>query len=166
MSFRNLIRNYFGGGEPDHQLHQFLPALLEIQESPPNPIARRLLAAILAFVAIAIIWSCVGKVDVVSIAEGHIIPSARVKQVQPLMRGVVKEIHVQEGQQVKAGDVLVVLDRTSTGAGLDSATNEQQRLVETLARASALMTMLEKPCAESPVMAQVKQQDLLRQQYD
>lgn len=71
-------------------LQQFLPALLEIREAPPNPIARYLLAAISAFAVIAVAWSCVGKVDVVSAAQGQIIPSSRVKQVQPLLRGVVK----------------------------------------------------------------------------
>ena len=145
-------------------LHQFLPALLEIQEAPPNPISRYLLATILAFVVIAVVWSCVGKVDVVSVAEGQIIPSARVKQVQPLMRGVVKEIHVQEGQHVNAGDVLVVLDRTSTGAGLNSATDEQQRLEEKLARERALLTMLnESVPAQSSLLQPLSVQ---KQQYE
>lgn len=145
-------------------LHQFLPALLEIQAAPPNPIARYLLVAILAFAVIAVVWSCVGKVDVVSVAEGQIIPSARVKQVQPLMRGVVKEIHVQEGQHVNAGDVLVVLDRTSTGAGLNSATDEQQRLEEKLARERALLTMLnESVPAQSSLLQPLSVQ---KQQYE
>ena len=154
-------------------LNQFLPALLEIQESPPNPIARYLLTTILAFAVIAVAWACVGKVDVVSIAQGQIIPSARVKQVQPLMRGVVKKIHVQEGQHVNAGDVLVVLDRTSTGAGLNSATDEQQRLQEKLARERALLAAMtpSAPCVTpptaqgEPVLSSFIQQSLLEQQY-
>lgn len=154
-------------------LQQFLPALLEIQEAPPNPIARYLLAAILAFAVIAVAWSCVGKVDVVSIAQGQIIPSSRVKQVQPLLRGVVKEIRVQEGQQVNAGDVLVVLDRTNTGAGLNSATDEQQRLEEKLARERALLATMtpSAPCATPPTaqgepsLPSFIQQSLLEQQY-
>ena len=154
----------------NQSLQQFLPALLEIQESPPNPIARYLLATILAFVVIAVVWSCIGKVDVVSLAEGQIIPSARVKQVQPLMRGVVKEIHVQEGQHVNAGDVLVVLDRTSTGAGLNSATDEQQRLEEKLAREHTLLTMLDAsvPAQSSslqPLSVQKQQYEQFSAQY-
>jgi hypothetical protein len=133
-------------------LQQFLPALLEIQESPPNPIARYLLAAILAFAVLAVAWSCIGKVDVVSIAQGHIIPSSRVKQVQPLLRGVVKEIHVREGQHVKTGDVLVVLSRTSTAAERERIVGELQAVEGVLTRNRAMLARLKNNPPQSPLV--------------
>lgn len=133
-------------------LNQFLPALLEIQESPPNPIARYLLTTTLAFAVIAVAWACVGKVDVVSIAQGHIIPSSRVKQVQPLLRGVVKEIHVREGQHVKTGDVLVVLSRTSTAAERERIVGELQAVEGVLTRNRAMLARLKNNPPQSPLV--------------
>ncbi len=166
-------------------LHQFLPALLEIQESPPNPIARYLLTTILAFAVIAVAWACVGKVDVVSIAQGQIIPSARVKQVQPLLRGVVQEIHVREGQHVKAGDVLVVLSRTSTAAERERIVGELQAVEGVLTRNRAMLARLKNNPPQSSLakeemgsensspdkgrlggVASLTQQSLLEQQYE
>jgi len=48
----------------------------------------------------------------------------KTKVVQPLEIGVVKTIAVQEGQRVKAGDLLVELDSTQTGADADRTRQE------------------------------------------
>jgi hemolysin D len=122
---------------------QFLPAALEIQQTPPHPLSRWLAFTVMAFITLAILWACIGKVDVVSIAEGKIIPSARVKQIQPLEKGVVKAIFVHEGQRVKAGDALVALDRTSTGADRDRMANELQEVQTTLARDKGFLELLQ-----------------------
>jgi hemolysin D len=122
---------------------QFLPAALEIQQSPPHPLARRMAFLMTTFFSLCVVWACIGKVDVVSIAEGKIIPSSRVKQIQPLEKGVVKEIFVHEGETVKAGDALVALDRTSTGAERARVNNELQKEEDNLARALELLAMLQ-----------------------
>jgi hemolysin D len=109
-------RATLGDASKSQTLAEFLPAALEIQESPPHPLARWLGFSLIALFTIALLWSCFGKVDVVASAEGKIIPSSRVKIVQPLAKGVVKSIQVKEGQYVKQGDVLVELDRTITAA--------------------------------------------------
>ena len=66
---------------------QFLPAALEVQHSPPHPLARWLGIGIILFFSLAIAWGVFGKVDVVAMAEGKIIPSARIKEIQPLEKG-------------------------------------------------------------------------------
>jgi len=97
---------------------EFLPAALEIMEKPPSPAGRAIAWSVIAFFVIAVIWALVGEVDIVATAQGKIIPSGRVKLIQPMEIGVVRQIHVQEGQQVKAGDPLIELDPTSTQADL------------------------------------------------
>ena len=57
-----------------------------------------------------------GKIDIVASAPGKIVPSGRTKLVQPFETGVVRAIHVQDGESVKAGDVLIELDPTMNGA--------------------------------------------------
>lgn len=106
---------------PDRNRHEraFLPAALEIQESPPQPAARITLWALVAFVIIALVWAIIGKIDVVAVAPGKLVVSDRSKVVQPLEPGIVKAIHVQDGQYVKAGQILIELDSTLTGADSD-----------------------------------------------
>ncbi len=95
---------------------EFLPASLEIEETPPLPLARAMLWSIVLFLFIAIAWACIGKVDIVGVAPGKIVPSGRTKTVQPLENSVVAAIHVSEGQHVDAGDVLIELDPTTPTA--------------------------------------------------
>jgi len=95
---------------------EFLPAALEIQETPPSPIGRTISISIAVLFTIAVIWACVGKIDIVAVAHGKIVSSDRTKLIQPQEIGTVRVIHVKEGQAVNKGDVLVELDTTSTEA--------------------------------------------------
>ena len=56
------------------------------------------------------------QVDIVTTSTGKIVPGGRTKLIQPFETGVVRAIHVRDGQTVKAGDVLIELDPTMTGA--------------------------------------------------
>ena len=99
--------------------YAFMPAALEVQETPPSPIGRAIIWVIMLLFIAAIVWATVGKMDVVAVAPGKIIPSGRVKTIQPLEIGKVKIIHVQEGQAVQTGEPLITLDSTATQADAD-----------------------------------------------
>src|ERR1700738_4391335 len=94
----------------------FLPAALEITETPASPVGRAIGASIVAVFCVALAWASLGKVDVVTTSTGKIVPGGRTKLIQPFETGVVRAIHVRDGQAVKAGDVLIELDPTMTGA--------------------------------------------------
>src|SRR5215510_8181985 len=94
----------------------FLPAALEIVETPPSPIGRAIGSAIILLFCMALIWAWWGTIDIVASATGKILPSGRVKVIQPFETGVVRSIRVQDGQAVKAGDVLIELDPTPNEA--------------------------------------------------
>ncbi|WP_199085314.1 HlyD family type I secretion periplasmic adaptor subunit [Bosea sp. ASV33] len=96
----------------------FLPAALEIVETPPSPLGRIIGFSIISVFAAALAWACIGTVDIVAVAPGKIIPSDRIKMIQPFETGVVRAIRVRDGQSVKAGDVLVDLDTTAVEAEL------------------------------------------------
>ena len=92
----------------------FLPAALEIVETPPSPIGRAVSAAISAFFVVALIWASIGTVNIIATATGKIVPDGRTKVIQPFETAVVRAIHVRDGQRVKAGDILIELDPTMT----------------------------------------------------
>jgi hemolysin D len=94
----------------------FLPAALEVTETPPSPTGRVFGATIIAIFCLALIWACLGSVDIVASASGKIVPSGRTKIIQPFEIGVVRSINVRDGQSVRAGDVLVELDPTMSDA--------------------------------------------------
>jgi hemolysin D len=99
---------------------EFLPPLLEIQETPPSPVQRAVLWTLIALVVVLVIWATVGRISIIATAPGKFIPDGRVKQVQPLEASIVKAIHVKEGQRVRQGDVLLELDPTLSAAELAS----------------------------------------------
>jgi hemolysin D len=89
----------------------FLPAALEIVETPP-PMAGAIGGTLIALFCVAIVWACLGRVDIIASATGEIVPSGRTKVIQPLESGVVRAIHVRDGQSVRAGELLIELDPT------------------------------------------------------
>jgi hemolysin D len=95
---------------------QFLPAALEILETPASPVGRLIGGTIILFFAIAVVWSIFGHVDIIATAQGKIVPTGRTKTIQPLETGIVSAIYVQDGDKVAAGQVLIELDRTVTQA--------------------------------------------------
>lgn len=101
-----------------HEL-AFLPAALEIVETPPSPIGRATAFTLIGVFSIALIWACVGTVDIVAVAPGKIISGGRNKTIQPFDTSVVRSILVRDGQSVKSGDVLIELDATMTTAEFD-----------------------------------------------
>ena len=115
---------------------EFLPAALEVLETPPNPAGRALLWALLAFVAIAIGWAAFGHVDVVAAAQGKVIPRGRVRVIQPADAGVVRAIHVVDGTSVRAGQPLISLDPTISQAEVSQA--RESLLVAAIDRARAM----------------------------
>lgn len=118
---------------------EFLPAVLEIQETPASPVGRTTAGVILLLFILAIIWASFGEIDIVAIAQGKIIPSDHSKVIQPLDTGVIRAIHVDEGQQVKQGELLIELDDTVIGAEHDRVTNELQAVEMQASRLRALL---------------------------
>ncbi len=70
----------------------------------------------MALFVLDLVWSIVGKVDIVAVAPGRIIVSDRTKVIQPLEASVVRKVLVKDGDRVQAGQVLVELDPTMANA--------------------------------------------------
>src|SRR3954468_12581904 len=73
----------------------FLPAALEIVETPPSPIGRAIGASLIVLFCAALVWAWWGTIDIVASATGKIVPSGRIKVIQPFETAVVRAIRVQ-----------------------------------------------------------------------
>src|SRR5260370_34150658 len=85
-----------GARQREHEL-AFLPAALEIVETPPAPIGRAIGATIIAVFVLALAWASLGTVDIVATASGKIIPRRRTKVSQPFDVGAVRAIQAHAG---------------------------------------------------------------------
>ncbi len=118
---------------------EFLAPALEILETPPSPVNVAFLWTICALALAALVWAYLGRVDIVAAAQGKFQPTGRVKVVEPLETGRVEDIRVANGSLVKAGDVLVELDRSSAEADVRGAAAElSSARAEILRRKAAL----------------------------
>lgn len=144
---------------------QFLPAALEITETPPSPIGRAILWSIIAVTVGALTWSCLARVEMVAIAEGRLVPTGRLRSVEALEPALVRTIAVHEGQHVNEGQVLIELDPTMTDADAESAITELSTAGLVLARSNALLSYaagggspLVEPEGASPMAVQAESQ--------
>jgi hemolysin D len=153
----------------EHEL-AFLPAALEIVETPPSPIGRAIGATLIGLFALALAWACFGTIDIVATAPGKIIPSGRSKVVQPFEIGVVRAIHVHDGQSVKQGDALIELDPTINGAEREHLQSDLIAAELDVARLRAALTDSPDPLVEfrpppeaDPALIRMQRQFLLTQ---
>ena len=137
------IRQQLGGGLFRVEEAEFLPAALAIQEKPASTTARLTGYILMAIVLFALLWSIIGKMDVVVNATGKVIPSEYTKTIAAVEVAVVRALHVQEGQQVKAGDVLIELDSSGTDAEHLKASGLSTEGALLVARSQALIEAIE-----------------------
>ena len=121
---------------------EFLPAALEIVDTPPSPVGRAIGLTIILVAILAIAWSIFGKVDIVATASGRIVPAGKTKIVQPADTGIVTAIHVSDGAHVKAGDVLIELNANQVSADRDRFVRDLLQANLNLARLRGLAATL------------------------
>jgi hemolysin D len=148
----------------------FLPAALEVVETPPSPVGRSIAAAIALFFCLALAWACWGEVDIIASAQGRIIPSGNIKLIQPFETGVIRSIDVKDGQRVKAGDTLIELDPTMNAAELSHLQSdlvatqlELERLRATLVDNVDPLTEFRAPKGASSAQVETQRQFLVSQ---
>lgn len=113
---------------------EFLPAALEIFETPPSPIRVACIWLICIAFAVALAWSYFGWLEIYALAQGRIQPNGRSKVVQPLEAGKVAAIAVENGSHVAAGDLLIELDPRETAAERDQQARDLESALAEAAR--------------------------------
>jgi hemolysin D len=125
------------GSRPAASTLEFAPALVRLQEDPPSPLGRSILYALLSLLFALLVWSLVGQLDVVAVAEGKLVPQSFLKIVQPADAGIVRDILVKEGEAVRKGQVLMRMDSAVSEADGKTLEQDQLRKSMTLRRIDA-----------------------------
>jgi hemolysin D len=136
------VRHQLAGPKRLSDEAAFLPAALSLQETPSHPAPRRAAIAICALFLIALVWSIVGEIDIVAVAQGRVVVSENTKMLQPLEAGVVRRVLVKDGDSVQAGQVLVELDATNANADQASVQDQLAAAVSEERRTAALQVAL------------------------
>lgn len=131
---------------------------------------RLILYMIILLVTAAVCWSWFAEIDDVVKAQGKVVPSSRLQEIQNLEGGVLKEVLVQEGQVVKKGETLVVIDDIQFSAELERNALEAIGLELAIERLTAEAqgkepSFSEKLAAEHPDLVQ-KQKMLYRSRQE
>jgi HlyD family secretion protein len=119
---------------------EFASDIIRVQQRPPSPLPRAVLYALLALFALVLIWACLGRLDIVAVAQGRLVPHSFLKIVQPAESGIVREILVREGDAVREGQVLVRMDTRLSEADGRTLLAELQRKRLQLRRIDAELT--------------------------
>ena len=139
----------------------FSPSLLRIQEKPPAPLAGWMVRVLGALLAALLLWAAFGRLDIVAVADGKLVPSSYLKIVQPAEQGIVKEILVKEGEKVGAGQVLIRMDSALADADAKAieAEYDNKRLALRRIEAQLAGRALARERGDSPeLLAQVSAQ--------
>jgi HlyD family secretion protein len=145
----------------------FAPGILKLQDAPPSPLPRLVLWCLLALLGIVLVWSAFGRLDIIAVAHGRIVPQSYLQIVQPAESGIVKELLVREGDQVRGGQVLARMDTRFSEADRQALKNElaqrslQLRRIDAELAGSALVA---KPDDPPVLFAQVEAQHRARRQ--
>ena len=115
----------------------FAPGILGVQVRPPSPLPRMVLRGVLILISALLIWAVFGRLDIVSVAEGKLVPVSYLKIVQPSEAGIVRDIAIKEGQHVEKNQLLIRMDANLSEADSKSIQNELQHKALELRRIEA-----------------------------
>jgi len=113
-----------GHAPTDHW--DFVRADVAAEHRPASPYPRFVLYALLALFGVMLVWAIFGRLDIVAVAQGKLVPHSYLKVVQPAESGVVREILVREGDAVSEGQVLMRMDTQLSEADRRMLQNDLQ----------------------------------------
>lgn len=99
-----------------------------------TPLANSILYTLLILFAVLLSWASVATIEEVSVGDGKVISSSQNKVIQSLDGGIVKKIVVKEGEQVKQGQILIILDDTRYKADYEASLQKYRALLAMDAR--------------------------------
>jgi len=91
------------------------------------------------------VWVNYGKLDIVTSAEGIVVPSKKIQKIQHLEGGIIRSIEVTEGQLIEKGDPLIILETTASESELNELQSQKRKAVADLVRLEGELNNFEEP---------------------
>ena len=115
----------------------FVSPVTGAQLLEPAPAAMWSVYLMLVALVVAVVWSALAQVDIVTKANGRVVPDGREQVIASLEGGLLREVMVREGEQVEVGQRLAMLDPTRAEAQQAEGQAKRLALMGTLARLQA-----------------------------
>jgi hemolysin D len=136
---------------------EFLPAVLEVQQTPPSQVSRIIVYVLLALIISAIIWATYSRIDVVAVARGQLTVSGLARPIHPLVSAEITSINVEEGQYVGKDQVLVALDDRKIISQIQEAELRKHILLAKQQRYQSIMNIYQTEKLTSQIVTTTKQ---------
>nr|VFJ67867.1 MAG: membrane fusion protein, adhesin transport system [Candidatus Kentron sp. DK] len=128
-------------GEMDNREDiEFMGELKAAVKRKPRFSANLLFFTIIGFVLWAIWWAYQAPLDEVTMGHGKVIPSSQVQKIQNLEGGILSELRVREGEIVRKGQILLVIDDTQFKSKVGEERVQKETLLAMIARLAAEAT--------------------------
>lgn len=136
---------------PDLQPHEseFLPAALSLQTAPASSATHWINRILIGMIVFVLLWSMIGRMDIIVNASGKVIPSERTKSIAAVETARINKLFVKEGQSVKAGELLVELDTRMSDRERDKAIGDRDTARLQIARSRAIVDSIDANALQS-----------------
>ena len=104
---------------------------------PKNTHARWTIWVALITIVVLLVWASFAKIDQVTRASGSVIASARTQEIQSSEGGILTQLLVKEGDNVKKGQLLVILEEARAQAAVDNSATKIAALKAKISRLEA-----------------------------
>lgn len=151
---------------PDLKAHEaeFLPNALALQSAPISPAGRTVARSLIGLLITLFLWSLLGKMDIIVNGQGKIIASGYTKTIAAVEVAKVVNLYVEEGQSVKAGDLLIELDSRGPDSEQNKAEGDRQLALLQMERSKALLQSL--ATNKEPVLSPIENIDQVHYQNE
>jgi membrane fusion protein, adhesin transport system len=118
----------------------YLAQSIQLEEGTSPQAVRFMIYLLAGVLCLSIGWSMFAKLDQVARADGQVLPSSAIRQLQHLEGGIVADVLVEEGQIVEQGDLLLLLSPTNARSELAQLRAREASLLGRFIRINAFVT--------------------------
>lgn len=118
----------------------YLAQSIQLEEGTSPRLVRLMIYLLALVLIVSIVWSMFARLDQVARADGQVLPSSAVRQLQHLEGGIVADVLVEEGQIVEDGDLLLLLSPTFARSELAQLRARETSLQARFTRSNAFVT--------------------------
>lgn len=127
--FMNWIKKLYGLNDEHEEDLEFVYSNYALANEEPSRRSNLIFLIIVGIFVGMLTWAAFAEIDELARGNGKVIPTDKIQTVQSLDGGIISEISVKEGQEVKKGAPLMKIDTTRFQASLEESKQEYLSLL-------------------------------------